>query len=110
MLTRQYPQESHDIEDMAAIGKKLNCCQYYQSKSDHDNTDIVLMPYNYVLSPKIRKSVGIDLKNTIIIIDKAHNLSSTAESIMEFEINERDLEMMIKELNQLIQTPGVIYF
>jgi Rad3-related DNA helicase len=57
------------------------------------------MPYNFLMSPKIRKTFELELSNSIIIIDEAHNISSCAEGIMEIELTEDDLRNMTKELD-----------
>jgi hypothetical protein len=35
---------------------------------------LVFCPYNYVLDPQIRKSLGISLDNTVVVLDEAHNV------------------------------------
>ena len=46
-----------------------------------NHVDIVLGSYNYILSSSIRKSMGINVENVIIVFDEGHNLDSVAESI-----------------------------
>lgn len=55
-----------DIEDLVRIGKKLKCCPYYATKELLEDSEIIFMPYNYLLDPKMRKTNKIDLKNTIV--------------------------------------------
>lgn len=63
-----------DIEDIVRIGKKLKCCPYFASKELIEGAEIIFMPYNYLLDPKMRKANKIDLQNTVIILDEAHNV------------------------------------
>jgi len=35
-----------------------------------------LCPYNYVINPSIRKSIGLNVKDAIIVFDEAHNLEN----------------------------------
>ena len=37
------------------------------------------MPYNYLIDPKIRENFKIDYRNSIIIMDEAHNVERVAE-------------------------------
>jgi len=41
--------------------------------------NILLCPYNYILSPFIRKVMEIDVRGAIIIFDEAHNIENVAE-------------------------------
>ena len=62
------------------------------------------MPYNYLLSAHIREAHEIKLKDTIIIIDEAHNINQAAEDIVEMELTSKDLHDMIhRELLYLLK-------
>lgn len=91
-----------DIEDLGRIGRKTKSCPYFASKDIVSDADIIFMPYNYLFDPQIRRHTKIDLKNTIIIIDEAHNLgkmcedsASTSISIAKIRIAIRDTEYVI---------------
>jgi len=45
------------------------------------------MPYNYLIDPKIRKHLTLNLEGSIIMIDEAHNLPSVAEDAASEEIS-----------------------
>jgi len=51
-----------DIEDMVQKGKQNRFCPFFMSREMVKDADIVFMPYNYLLDPKLRASHGIDLK------------------------------------------------
>ena len=51
----------------------------------------MLCPYNYILSPNIRKLMEIDIKDKIIIFDEAHNLENIAESSCSLKLSLEDL-------------------
>ena len=58
------------------------------------HADIVFAPYNYVLDPGIRKAMGIDVSNAIVVLDEAHNvedvlMESGSVDIDEFEVSKR---------------------
>jgi chromosome transmission fidelity protein 1 len=44
------------------------------------------VPYNTLLHKQTRESVGIKLKNSVVIIDEAHNLLDTIAHIHSSEI------------------------
>lgn len=52
-----------DIEDLVKIGEKLKVCPFFVSKDQVENADIVFMPYNYLLDPKVRSSNNVSRIN-----------------------------------------------
>ena len=92
------PHEAFDIEELGEIGKSLKICPYYQNKMAAVDGDLILMPYNYLLSKRLREGMGLKLKDSIIIIDEAHNIANAAESVMEVEIRETTIDVIISEL------------
>lgn len=54
-----------------------NCfsvCPFYRTRSLVDEADLLLMPYNYVIDPRLRRMHDVGLKGNIVIFDEAHNL------------------------------------
>jgi len=41
--------------------------------------DVLLCPYNYVLSPDIRRNTKLNIENAYIIFDEAHNVGTNSE-------------------------------
>ena len=39
-----------------------------------DEADLVFMPYNYLLDPKVRENFKLDYENSVIIFDEGHNV------------------------------------
>lgn len=62
----------HDIEDL----KESECkfCPYYKAKELVKNASIVFLPYQMLFSKESRESFNLDLEDSIIIIDEAHNI------------------------------------
>lgn len=50
-----------DIEDLVSAGRKLRCCPYFLSRELKQHADIIFMPYNYLLDPKTRKTLGVEV-------------------------------------------------
>lgn len=75
-----------DIEDLVKIGQKHKCCPYFLAKELKQNADIIFMPYNYLLDPKTRKSQGIDLQNTVVLLDEAHNVEKVCEEAASLQV------------------------
>jgi putative ubiquitin-RnfH superfamily antitoxin RatB of RatAB toxin-antitoxin module len=49
-------------------------CPYYLSQALAAKADLVFAPYNYILDPAIRSAMGINLANSVVILDEAHNI------------------------------------
>ncbi|XP_063237432.1 regulator of telomere elongation helicase 1 homolog isoform X2 [Bacillus rossius redtenbacheri] len=96
-----------DIEDLVRESRKLQCCPYYIAKAVKDTADIVFMPYNYLLDPKTRHSQGIDLFNTVIILDEAHYIPKMCEEAMSFQICSTDIESAITEITQVMECAAI---
>jgi len=62
----------------------LHICPYHYSKAVINDVDLLIVPYNYVLSESARS--GLELKNKYIIFDECHNVESFAEKCYSFEI------------------------
>lgn len=86
-----------DIEELVRIGKKLKCCPYFASKEFLDDAEIIFMPYNYLLDPKMRKANKIDLQNTIIILDEAHNVEKMCEESASTVISSTQIALAIED-------------
>ncbi|GAA28295.2 regulator of telomere elongation helicase 1 [Clonorchis sinensis] len=71
-----------DIEDLVKLGKSTGCCPYYMSRESKTDAEIIFTPYNYLLDPKIRKLYNIELQNTAVIFDEAHNIVRSSWSML----------------------------
>ncbi|KNA17229.1 hypothetical protein SOVF_082090 isoform B [Spinacia oleracea] len=79
-------QEALDIEDLVGVGSRLGTCPYYGSRRMVPAADLVVLPYQSLLSKSSRESLGLNLKNNIIIIDEAHNLADSLISMYDAKI------------------------
>jgi regulator of telomere elongation helicase 1 len=75
-----------DIEDMAEFGKKHKVCPYYLYRDPVmlAKADFVLMPYNFLTDPSVRRGIGeLPWANSIVIVDEAHNLEKICDEVSE---------------------------
>ena len=62
-----------DIEDLVSFGKTrksnqlTSVCPFYLSQKILPDADVTFLPYNYLLDPKSRKSMNIDVSYQILI-------------------------------------------
>lgn len=92
-----------DIEDLDRVGQKFQCCSFYASKNLIKPAEIIFMPYNYLLDPKIRKLNPVELKGAIIILDEAHNVEKMCEDSACTSIKSFDICTAIGDLKHVIK-------
>lgn len=80
------------------FGIYFRCCPYFIARELKNNADIIFMPYNYLLDSKARKRHGIELTNSVVIFDEAHNISSVCENSASVQIKSQDLASAISEV------------
>ena len=67
ILTSEIKNQIKDIEDLISLSKELSGCPYYACRNSLPSSDFILLPYTSLLSKRIRNSLGIKLKNKIVI-------------------------------------------
>ena len=66
--------ELMDIEDLNRLGRVRGPCPFYLSREMAATANIVFMPYNYLVDPKIRGGLQTKWENAVLIFDEAHNI------------------------------------
>ncbi|KAK9066245.1 hypothetical protein SSX86_013566 [Deinandra increscens subsp. villosa] len=92
-----------DIEDLVRLGGNLGTCPYYGSRSMVPAADLVVLPYQSILSKSSRESLGLSLKNSVVIIDEAHNLADSLISMYDSKVTFYQLELVNSSLEGYFQ-------
>jgi len=79
-------------------------CPYYISQALAKDAEIVFAPYNYVLDPGIRDALGIELMNSVVILDEAHNVEDTLREAGSGKFGEFELCELVVMLNNYALT------
>jgi Rad3-related DNA helicase len=82
----------HDIEDLVTAGKQQQACPYFTARALAEHAEVVFCPYNYIIDPVIRSSVGINMTGAVLIFDEAHNIEDTAREAASTDITLSDLQ------------------
>ncbi|XP_065685204.1 ATP-dependent DNA helicase DDX11 isoform X1 [Hydra vulgaris] len=90
--------EVQDIEQIVKLGKDLNTCPYYGTRHTIPKAQLVVLPYQTLLHRGTRESVGINVKDCVVIIDEAHNLIETINNIHSVEIRQNQITSSINQL------------
>lgn len=94
-INLDYDTKAWDIEDASAFGTTYGCCPYFGLRSLQEQADITFSPYNYLLDPMIRKTLDIKLKNSIVILDEAHNIEDICRDSASFVIDSDQIEGLL---------------
>ncbi|GAA0138642.1 DNA helicase [Lithospermum erythrorhizon] len=101
--------EVHDIEDLVKVGKVVKGCSYYAARSMADDAQLVFCPYNYVISPVIRRAMEIDITKSVVILDEAHNIEDIARDAGSINVEQEELLRLRTELEQLCLSDPMTY-
>lgn len=78
--------EVHDIEEVASLGTASQTCSYFSSRLSVAEAQIVVLPYNILIHKASRESFGIDITNSVVIVDEAHNILEAVSNIHNIEL------------------------
>jgi len=97
-----------DVDELAAMGRAKGVCPYFASRdaSGQAAADIVLVPYNYLVDPEVRRSLSIDWEDAIVVVDEAHNLESVASDAASFDFGPLDFASAQREIQTYLE--GVV--
>lgn len=103
-----------DIEDLVKIGRSGGGCPFYISKELQTDAELVILPYNYMVDPKIRKTMtSFDWERCTLIFDEAHNLERVCTDAASFDLPSVKLSQCISEVQSAIehklQAAGNVY-
>ncbi|KAK2894469.1 hypothetical protein Q8A67_011698 [Cirrhinus molitorella] len=89
-----------DVEQLLQHGRETHTCPYYSTRMAIPAAQVVVLPYQSLLHASTRKASGIKLKDQIVIIDEAHNLTDTISAIHSTEISGGQLCRAHSQLSQ----------
>lgn len=56
-----------DIEELVEAGRENNWCPYFGARNLMEFADIIFCPYNYIIDPDIRASVGLFMNKILYL-------------------------------------------
>lgn len=116
--SRQYAEEfkksnefssgkAFDIEDMVSVGTKRGLCPYFGARAILEQANVIFCPYNYILDPVTRSQMKINIKDSIIIIDEAHNAEDVCRNALTKSYTLDDIKLSVANLKLLKNQTGV---
>ncbi|KAI1082538.1 DNA repair helicase [Whalleya microplaca] len=95
-----------DIEDLFELGKKLQVCPYYASRTAVPGAEIITLPYPLLLQKTARDALGIQLEGNVVVIDEAHNIMDAVANVYASEIGLGELKRARQMLGVYVRKFG----
>lgn len=80
-FAHELTQSVCDIEDAVSLGSELSVCPYYGSRAALRQADLVFLPYSALLQPQARRSLGVGLRNSVVVLDEGHNVAPSINDL-----------------------------
>ncbi|KAI5953836.1 CHL1 [Candida margitis] len=87
-----------DIEDLATLGTDLHTCPYYSIRKGLESAEVVSLPYQLLFQRSAREAWGLDIDDSIVIIDEAHNIIDSITSLYSVNISVCRLHKVVQSL------------
>lgn len=83
----------HDIEELQERCQRGKICGYYAARNVAlQHADVIVAPYQSILSESARQNLGIEsLGDKIIVFDEAHNLMETITALNSMRVSKAQL-------------------
>ena len=89
-------------------GDREGVCLYHSLRGA--SSSVTMMTYPYLLSKHVREGLKrIDLPNSLLILDEAHNVENAATDLFEFRLSCERIEKMRDALDHLARGPIALF-
>lgn len=89
-----------DIEDLFNLGTGKGVCPYMATRQGVPSADIIMVPYQSLFQVSSREALGINLKNSYIVVDEAHNLADAINDMYSTMLSDSDISIVLEKLSQ----------
>jgi chromosome transmission fidelity protein 1 len=98
----------HDIEELAERSQRGKICGYYAARNVAlSRADVIVAPYQSILSESARQSLGIEsLADKILVFDEAHNLMETITSLNSIKVQKSQFDLAFSKIQEYLGKYG----
>lgn len=93
-----------DVAHLVAFGKIHHICPYHHARLLAKTSQIIIGSYNYIFDPFLCEILDFKLKDSLVIVDEAHNILNVIENALKRELNTHT----IKRLLDVSSLPAII--
>ena len=102
ILTDNVLQSPIDIEELGNLANRMQICGYFAARKAAAEADIIVAPYQTILSEATRSSVGISLFNKVLVFDEAHNIMETVSSLNTVRMSYSNFYLAYTQVKQYL--------
>ena len=96
--------EPRHVDQILKRVEKTDVCAWATAREAAKSTNVIVCDYNHVFVEGVREAslpvMGVDLENSILIVDEAHNLPDRIRSGLERRITERVFERSLADVQE----------
>ena len=96
--------EPRHVDQVLKRVRKTDVCAWATAREAAKNTRVIVCDYNHVFVEGVRDAslpvMGVDLENTILIVDEAHNLPDRIRSGLERRVTERVFQRALADVEE----------
>ena len=93
--------DSRTIEELKVLAKSAKFCPFFFERDKSIYSDLIFLPYNYIFDPEIKKRMNLHMRNSILIIDEAHNIQDVCNDSVSKDFDSNMMDEILKELKKL---------
>ncbi|CAJ0961043.1 unnamed protein product, partial [Mesorhabditis belari] len=80
-----------DLREALTSDHRSGMCPYFTAtRLLTVDSDIIFCPFSYLIDPIIRESSDVHLKNSVVILDEAHNVEDFCREAASFQFTDRE--------------------
>ena len=96
--------EPRHVNQLLKRAEKIGVCAWATARDSARSTNVIVCDYNHVFVEGVREAslsvMGVDLENTILIIDEAHNLPDRIRNGLERRITEQVFQRALSDVEE----------
>jgi chromosome transmission fidelity protein 1 len=85
--------------DLEELGAERHSCPYYGVRQSLSSAHVLVVPYQMLLHKATRESLGINLFNSVVVVDEAHNITESINSIYSINLTKSQLLLTLHQLH-----------
>ena len=89
------------VEELKDIAKKIKFCPFFFERDKSIHSDLIFLPYNYIFDPSIKKRMKIQMNNSILIVDEAHNIQEVCNDAVSKDFDTNMIDEVLSDLKSL---------